>query len=90
MRDKTAYKGFTLIELLVVIAIISVLLTVITPALRQARLQAQRTICFTNIRGQFVAQYYYATENKGRFAPHWDFTPNRVRNTSIAKSKVRR
>lgn len=89
MKTNTANKGFTLIELLVVIAIISVLLTIITPALQHARRLARRTVCFTNIRGQFVAQFYYATENKGRFAPHWDYCPNRVRNTGIAKSKVR-
>ena len=89
MKTKTANKGFTLIELLVVIAIISVLLSVITPALQNARRQARRTRCFANIRAQYVAQFYYATDNEGKFASHWDYSPNRVRNTGIANSKIR-
>ena len=87
MKTKTENKGFTLIELLVVIAIISVLLSVITPALRSARRQAQRTVCYTNIRGQYVAQLFYATENKGRFAPHWDACPDYVRTNGNDSGK---
>ena len=69
-------KGFTLIELLVVIAIISVLLSILVPAMTKARSQAQRAVCVNNIRAQYQAQNYYAMDNKGRFPAHDGPRPN--------------
>lgn len=56
-------KAFTLIELLVVIAIIALLLSVLIPALRAAKLQAQATICLSNINGLTKGWYLYAQDN---------------------------
>ena len=59
-------KGFTLIELLVVIAIISVLMSILVPALSRARNQASQTWCLSNIHAMMVATRMYTDENKER------------------------
>jgi len=43
-------KGFTLIELLVVIAIIAILAAILFPVFAQAREQARRTSCLSNVK----------------------------------------
>jgi len=55
--------GFTLIELLVVISIISVLLTIIVPAMNSARDLAKRAVCLHQVRNQVVGLGMYADEN---------------------------
>lgn len=60
-------KAFTLIELLVVIAIIAMLMAVLLPSLRAARMLAQRTVSSSNMRQLGVAITLYANDYKGRF-----------------------
>jgi len=60
------YKGFTLVELLVVIAIMSILLTLLAPALRKAREQAQSTACMAQMRSIGIGMKYYLDESNGR------------------------
>lgn len=56
-------KAFTLIELLVVIAIIALLLSILLPALREVKRQAQTVVCKSNIRQIGLAAYFYAEAN---------------------------
>ena len=57
-------KGFTLIELLVVISIISLLLSILIPALKGAKKQARSIICRSNMRQIGLAGILYAEANE--------------------------
>ncbi len=62
-------RGFTLIELLVVVAIIAVLVALLLPALSQARENAKRTICMSNLKQLDLAVKGYLTDNADFFPP---------------------
>ena len=59
-------KAFTLIELLVVIAIIALLLSIIVPSLRLAKMKASSVVCMTNTKNMSLAWYSYQSDNNGR------------------------
>ncbi|HWL95510.1 MAG TPA: prepilin-type N-terminal cleavage/methylation domain-containing protein [Phycisphaerae bacterium] len=63
--------AFTLIELLVVIAIIALLISILLPALSQARKLGQATKCGTNLHSVGQAMAAYLTENAGVFPPSY-------------------
>jgi prepilin-type N-terminal cleavage/methylation domain-containing protein len=60
-------NGFTLIELLVVIAVIAVLLAILMPALRAAKVLTRRMTCQGNLKQIALAWNMYLEDNDGRF-----------------------
>ena len=59
-------RAFTLIELLVVIAIIGLLLAIILPALRVAKMQATGIVCSANNRALAQSWHLYTEDNDAR------------------------
>jgi len=60
-------RGFSLIELLVIVAVIALLVAILLPCLRQAREQARRIACQSNLRQIAVAWHTYLDGHKGSF-----------------------
>jgi prepilin-type N-terminal cleavage/methylation domain-containing protein/prepilin-type processing-associated H-X9-DG protein len=58
-------RAFTLIELLVVIAVLSLLISIILPALRQAKRQGQKVVCLSQLRQCGIAASVYVQNNDG-------------------------
>ncbi|MDD2708201.1 MAG: prepilin-type N-terminal cleavage/methylation domain-containing protein [Verrucomicrobiae bacterium] len=57
--------GFTLVELLVVLGILSILATLLMPALKNARESAKQAVCMNNLRQIGLALNQYAADNEG-------------------------
>ena len=71
-----ARNGFTLIELLVVIAIIAILAAILFPVFAQARNQARKTTCISNLRNMSLAQLMYIQDYDEKFSGWGNGVPN--------------
>ena len=69
VRKRECRVAFTLIELLVVVAIIALLIAILLPSLSQAREQARRAVCASNLHQWVLIWSAYATENDGYLPP---------------------
>jgi prepilin-type N-terminal cleavage/methylation domain-containing protein/prepilin-type processing-associated H-X9-DG protein len=80
MVRKDIRAAFTLIELLVVVAMIAVLMAILLPALRGARVLASRNRCAANLKNIATAWDLYLDDHQGKFSfrgyganPQWEF-----------------
>ena len=60
-------RGFTLIELLMVIAIVSLLISILLPALSQSRRMGRRSVTLSNLRDVGVGFMAYAQDSDDHF-----------------------
>ncbi len=60
-------QGFTLVELLVVIAIVSILASLLLPALSRAKESGRRAVCLSNLSQILKACTMYAMDNDDKF-----------------------
>jgi prepilin-type N-terminal cleavage/methylation domain-containing protein/prepilin-type processing-associated H-X9-DG protein len=75
MRNQARGKGFTLIELLVVIAIIAILAAILFPVFAQARENARKASCQSNLKQFGTAFAMYKQDYDGYF-PFGGWLPN--------------
>ena len=68
-RTTNGKKGFTLIELLVVIAIIALLVTLLVPALQEAKRLAKVTVCSSDLHQLGLGLALYASANEAYPGP---------------------
>lgn len=70
-------RGFTLIELLVVIAIIAILAAILFPVFAQAKEQAKKTACLSNMKQIGLAAMMYVNDSDGVYpVNNWTFGLN--------------
>jgi len=67
MNNLRRTSAFSLIELLVVIAVIAMLLAILMPSLKKAKMIAKQMVSSSNMRQVGIAIGLYADDNKGLF-----------------------
>lgn len=75
-NKKIVTSAFTLIELLVVIAIISVLASLILPALARAKQLANGAVCLNNLKQWGIATHLYVADNDDLLPQDGSFYPS--------------
>lgn len=74
--DKNGRKAFTLVELLVVISIISMLMSILLPALSNAREQGRSIVCRSNLKQLQLGWLLYADANRDQLCQNWCWAGN--------------
>ena len=74
-RSTTRVAAFTIFELLAVITLITVLLTLLVPALRSARETGRKTVCLSQLKQQATALNLYASANRHKAPPNLRWNP---------------
>ena len=73
-------KAFTLIELLVVVSIIALLVSILLPALGEAREQAKRVVCVSNQHQWAVGTQIYCNDNDDNYPARFNALGERRHN----------
>ena len=81
---KLPRRGFTLIELLVVIAIIAILAAILFPVFAQAREQARKTTCLSNLKQLGLGMTMYSSDNDEQAVP-WNLRDSKGRKVKKGK-----
>lgn len=71
MKTKSAFSGFTLVELLVVVAIMTILASLLLPAIGKARQKSRGLQCLNNLRQMGLGWQMYADDQYGVLVPNW-------------------
>jgi len=93
-RGKAKKRGFTLIELLVVIAVIAVLISMLLPALQNARTQAKMTICGVQLKQLGAIWISYADDYSDFYPPCtswnsvWGFLHEEFDRRDVSDGKI--
>lgn len=70
-QNRRGRRGFTLIELLVVIAIIAILAAILFPVFAQARAQARKSVCASNLKQLALGTLMYVQDYDETFPPRF-------------------
>jgi prepilin-type N-terminal cleavage/methylation domain-containing protein/prepilin-type processing-associated H-X9-DG protein len=84
LRPSRRRGAFTLVELLVVIGIIAVLISILLPALNNARKKAQAVSCASNMRQIYMSCVLFTQDNKGHL-PRPPHVPDTSDNPAVAQ-----
>ena len=89
--ERRHHRGFTLIELLVVISIITLLISLLLPAVGEARRQARISTCASNMKQHAQAYQNFIPQNKDRVpnAPEGNNGPAGKRGIPVARMAIK-
>ena len=78
-------KKITLIELLVVVAILGILVSILLPALGQAREKVKRSVCKSNLRQLHTMATIFSTDNNNKLIAYYGLNNTKQSNYYISK-----